>query len=385
MRGRIIFNGNIRAERDFVYKARDTLLGSRHQDEEVRQSRKVLLITAGWGEEEHQEGHLKEALREIGIPSRFRGGYDENIQNLSAHHAYLDFCRREPELAERWSKREGLIHSSRRFYLEKNAFYASQLRRTLASLKEHCPERSLAQVLAEARQSSSPPAHFDGDRLLAHFLGLDLRDTIARLIENDDRMVELLHELDEHFVAGTGLHFNPTWLELRSALEQRILSANSIFLFGGHLGTLHRALNFFRLRDALLEALRRGASFYTVSAGSLILCERIIVYDDFAADRSEFQLFDRGFGLVRRLQVFPHCMDRIQTDDPDNLCYLAYRFQNRTCVGLNQDSFLTMEADPEVRCTSAGVRDGVYVFDSSGAKVRYDLGEEIPLLPVATR
>ena len=199
---------------------------------------------------------------------------------------------------------------------------------------------------------------------------------IDRLVANDDRMVRLLSELDEQFVDGTGLHYNPTWLRLRTDLANRILSANSIFLFGGNLAELHRCLNFFRLREPLMEALRLGATFLSVSAGSLLLCERIIIYNDFESSR-EFQLFDRGFGLVRHLQLFPHCMDRIQTDDPDNLSYLAYRFQNRTCVGLNQDSFLLMEGDPELVCTSTGSRDGVYVFDPSGAKRCYRQGERL--------
>ncbi|MEW6283107.1 MAG: hypothetical protein AB1758_31125, partial [Candidatus Eremiobacterota bacterium] len=117
-----------------------------------------------------------------------------------------------------------------------------------------------------------------------------------------------------------------------------------------------------------------GTSFYTVSAGSLLMCDRIIVYDDFAREGHEFNLFNRGFGLVRHLQLFPHCMDRIQTDDPDNLSYLAYRFQHRLCVGMNKDSFLLLEGD---LATSVGKRDGVYVFDPSGEKVRYDYLEAL--------
>ncbi|MBI3926268.1 MAG: Type 1 glutamine amidotransferase-like domain-containing protein [Armatimonadetes bacterium] len=381
MRGRILFNGNIRAESDFVFAARDRLLSSRHQDPDVREKLQVLLVTAGWMEKEHEEEHLKKALREIGIPSRMENGFERNIQNLSAYHAYLEFGRREPELATMWKAREELIEAARALYLEKNGFYAALLRRSLEGTQQRFGRVQLARVMTDVtRKFPHAPSHFDGDRLLEYFVGQDIRDTIACLIDNDDRMIELLHELDEHFVSGTGLHFHSTWLELHRDLVGRILSANSIFIFGGHLGMLLRCLNFFRLRDALLEALRRGASFYTVSAGSLLLCERIIIYNDFAtefAPRREFQLFDRGFGLVRHLQLFPHCMDRIQTDDPDNLAYLAVRFQNRTCVGLNEDSFLLMEADPELRFTSVGSRDGVYVFDPSGAKIRYDRGQTI--------
>jgi hypothetical protein len=374
MRGRILFNGNIVLESDFVKMARDWLLSSLHEDRAVRESLKVLLITAGWLENEFEEEPIKAALRDIGIPSRFVGGFDGNLQNLSAYHSYRAFLDREPSLATAWNARAELMEATRRLYLEKNSFYVGQLRRSLGQLKERQSDGTLARVMQDVTGAfSHPPADFDGDRLMGYFLGGDIRDTLGRLIDNDDRMVELLRDLDEHFVVGTGLHFNPTWRGLRQTLEERILSANSIFLFGGNLAALHRCLHFFRLGEVLVEALRRGTSFYTVSAGSLIMCERIIVYNDFATG-AEFNLYDRGFGLVRSLQLFPHCMDRIQTDDPDNLSYLAYRFQNRQCVGLNKDSFLLLE---DQLATSVGKRDGVYLFDPSGAKMRYDYQQQM--------
>ncbi|MBM3462016.1 MAG: hypothetical protein FJX76_07945 [Armatimonadetes bacterium] len=393
MRGSILFNGNAIAEGDLIRTARDLLLDSRHGDLTVRSRRKVLLVTAGWEEREYEEAHVKQALYEIGIP-----GQDDNVQNLSAWHTYQEFCAREPAVAALWHTREQLIEATRALYLEKNGFFTAYLRRSLESLKRHATEttmpgsggaeghsrwiRSVAEVMANVRAFTHPPADFDGARLLSYFLGRDIRDTLAHLVANDDRMVELLHDLDEHFADGTGLHHNATWRRLRDQMERRILSANAIMLFGGHLGVLHRALNFFRLRETFAEALRRGTCFYASSAGALILCERIIVYNDFPSDmgpRREFQLFDRGFGLVRHLQVFPHCMDRIQTDDSDNLAYLAHRFQNRVCVGLNEGSFLLIESNPALRCTSLGREDGVYVFDPSGRKMRYDQGQEIPL------
>jgi hypothetical protein len=110
----------------------------------------------------------------------------------------------------------------------------------------------------------------------------------------------------------------------------------------------------------------------------MVLGERIIVYDDFAPERRDFQLFDRGLGLVQKFQLFPHCMDRIQTDDPSNLAYLARRFRYHSCVGLNERSFLQMELSPW-RALSWGKGDGVYVFNEEGQKLRYDFGADILL------
>ena len=92
---------------------------------------------------------------------------------------------------------------------------------------------------------------------------------------------------------------------------------------------------------------------------------------------ADFQLYDRGLLLVRDVQLFPHCMERIQTDDPDNLAYLARRFRHQVCVGLNQRSFLLLELAPR-RATSAGAEDGVYVFGPDGQKRCYRAGEEVP-------
>ena len=107
------------------------------------------------------------------------------------------------------------------------------------------------------------------------------------------------------------------------------------------------------------------------------LCERVIVYDDFARERREFQLWERGLGIVRILQLLPHCMERIQTDDADNLAYLARRFRHRVCVGLNERSFLHYDLATS-QATSVG-DDKVYVFGPSGEKHAYANGERVPL------
>ena len=108
----------------------------------------------------------------------------------------------------------------------------------------------------------------------------------------------------------------------------------------------------------------------------MVLCERVIIYDDFAKTRRDFQLYDRGLALVRDIQLFPHCTERIQTDDPDNLAYLARRFRHHVCVGLNQRSFLLFELEPR-RAFSFGKDDAVIVFDPEGRKISYHRGEQI--------
>mgnify|MGYP000498241397 FL=1 len=76
MAGRMIINGNARAEEDLIYATREHILESRHQDPQIRKERTVTLITAAWRDNEHQESHIKKALYEIGIEPRYQGDYD---------------------------------------------------------------------------------------------------------------------------------------------------------------------------------------------------------------------------------------------------------------------------------------------------------------------
>lgn len=379
MSGRIIVNGNARAEADLIFGTREAILNPRHRDPEVRQEKTTVLVTAAWQANEHRENHIKDALYQIGMQARMEDGYDRRLVNLSAYHALLEFKRREPKLAAAYAERDELIRRTRTVYLDKNAFYTAQMRRAFEHLKQFAPERRLSQVLAKSVAARHRmPGRFRGHELLMDFLSEDLGDTVNRLVENDNRLTRLITDLDQQFREGVGLSYNDNWRELRRDMTRTLLKAGTVLIFGGNLEALHRCLSFFDLRGAFVESLRRGTTFITVSAGSLLLCERIIIYDDFAQGK-EFHLFDRGFGLVRSLQIFPHCDDRIQVDDQDNLAYLAHRFGERRCVGLNEGSYLLLEQDNEHKAVSLGKEDGVYVFDRSGEKRRYDHGETLAL------
>lgn len=379
MSGRIIINGNARAEADLIYATKDHILESSHSDPEVRNERTVTLITAAWQENEHKESHIKKALYEVGIEPRYEGNFDQRIVNLSVYHALKDFQKKEPSLAQAYAERDELIKRTRDIYLEKNGFYITQMRQAFEHMRMFQPDLNLSTVLNRSSQKAQRiPGRFRGVELLSDFLLQDLDDTVSCLVENDHRLTRLITDLDHQFREGVGLFYHPLYRELRQHLQSVLLRSSTVIIFGGHLEALHRSLNFFHLRSAFVEALRRGTTFITVSAGSLIMCERIILFNDFAHGR-EFQLFDRGFGMVRNLQIFPHCDDRIQVDDPNNLAYLAHRFGEQVCVGLNEGSFLLLDQDEATKARSLGTEDGVYVFDRSGHKKRYDHGEELSL------
>jgi hypothetical protein len=370
MRGAILFNGNAETIPDLVQAAAPLLLSSRHEDPEVAASRRVLLVTAAWGDREHDEGNVKQALNAIGLPSKFEDGYDRALVNLSLYHEVSRLSRTAPQLARAWVDERRVADMARSFYLEHNAHLIQLFRRTLAAGKQEDASLTVARLAGTRGHEGT------GNRLLRYALACQLRQALETLEANDDHLVGLLDEIEQRAFDAAGLAYDPAWRAAQARLERRILEANSIIMFGGHLDLLLDALRFFRLRDALGEALRRGTQIVAMSAGAMVLCERVIIYDDHATTRRDFQLYDRGLALVRDIQLFPHCMERIQTDDSDNLAYLAHRFRHHACVGLNQRSFLLFELDPR-RARSFGSGDCVFVFDPEGRKISYHKGETI--------
>ncbi|MRG94987.1 Type 1 glutamine amidotransferase-like domain-containing protein [Polyangium spumosum] len=372
MRGAILFNGNAESDEWLVRAAAPFLATSRHKDPAVAAARRTLLVTAGWAEHEYDEGHVKRALNAAGFPSAFEHGFDRAHENLSLLNELDGVLAEAPELAEAFRELRRAEATARRFYLEHNAHTIDLFRRTLREAKAEAPDTDLQSLLADMTHPTGPRA------LARHALARELRRAFHTLESNDDHLFELFGDIERRAFDAAGALYHPAFRAAKERLEARILSASNIFLFGGRLDLLLGALRFFRLRDVFVEALRRGAQIVAVSAGAMVLCERVIVYDDFAETPRDFQLYDRGLGIVQDLQVFPHCMERIQTDDIDNLAYLARRFRHHACVGLNQRSLLLLDLAPR-RAVSVGVGDGVYVFGPDGRKRCRRAGEEVPI------
>lgn len=389
MQGSILFNGNIVFEVDFIRLFRERILTSHHDNAHVRSTRRVLLICAAWMDAEYKETHIKRVLNEIGIASNFVNGFDQNILNLCAYHEWQRFLSDHPRLQTLYKECLATIQQVKQFYQEKNTAFIELLHKHTAHLKDRYPGTTLGDVLGYNVTAAQPRLHnLDPKALLFHHSCQEIQGTLSALVDSDVRQAQICREVHEYFFRRSGIEQRVDYRERRALMLERILNAASIFIFGGHLESLYYSLRFWQLGDALKTALTLGTNFYTSSAGSMVLCDKIIVYDDFQADRGEgkqeFEFFDHGFGLVNKIKLFPHCMERVKTDDQDNLTYLAHRFGGAACVGLNQDSYLLLDtyirdARFYERFMSLGTRDGVYVFDPSGQKIRKNYGETLAL------
>ena len=375
MNGQILFNGNMAAPSDFIER-----IASFVHRSSTNGSPNVLLVTAAWQEGEYGEAALREALNANGVRSDWQDGYDRAIPNLCAWHAWQQVLAERPQVAAVTDELEEVAEAVRRFYVAKTSFHARRVREAVAFARDKLGTFRLGDLPLTARDGLQPEPTLAGSALLERALTRELSHDLADLVRNDTRMLDALTELSDALAVRTGLHLDPLWQHWHATLSNLILAADTLILPGGEPGALLGALRFFDLGPALREALRRGALLCTVSAGSLVLCERMIVYDDFAKDpkRREFRLLDRGLGLIGGLQILPHCMDRIHTDDPDNLAYLARRFSTHVCVGLNQESFLLVEPAAS-KATAVGLHDAVYVFGADGAKRRFAPGEALDL------
>lgn len=390
MKGTIVLNGNIEMEADFIRQFKDMILSSNHTDPHVKDSKKALLITAAWRKNEFQEDHVKEALRKIGIPSIYKDGYDKNIQNLAVYHEFNVFREKEPELYRLYHEKQENIIAIKEFYRSKNAHLVALLKNQTRLAREQFPETSLARMMDyNVEKESENLVDMDSRAHRFHYFCRDIQHTIKTIIEVDNEMIQICQEIDDYFFKKSNIAENPTYREIKEKLEKRILSSNSIFIFGGHVAVLLNRLNFFKLKGAFLKALARGTNFYTVSAGSDVLCDKIILYGwvdmENPDPNADFEFFDNGFGLITKLTVFPHCHDRIKHDDPDTMTYLANRFKSHLCVGLDRNSFLKLETylDEEgkmyERYVSIGKKEGVYVFNRSGKKTVKTYRQELEI------
>lgn len=391
MKGSVIFNGNMPSEAALIETFKDRILNSNHELEAVRDSKKVLLITAAWQKREFTENHIKKALYKIGHKPNLVNGFDQNIQNLCLYHDFNQFKAKEPQFYKYYHRKQQVIQHVKLFYRQKNSGLISILRKQLEQLKDIFPNITLHQILSYATHKNTQNLHdLNQLELLFHYACKDIQNSMETLRENDKEMLRVCKEIDDHFFINSKVAENNVYIQLKNQLEQRILSSNSIFIFGGNIAVLFNRLNFFKLRDTFQKALKNGTNFYTVSAGSMSLCDYIIVTNEESEwtgnphTMLDLELFDQGFGLVKKILFFPHVKDYFQIDNHDTVTYMVNRFKDKICLGLDQGSFLLMETYEEngqelERFTSVGHDEGLYILNKNGKVTIKKYGEELEL------
>ncbi|MBI4956436.1 MAG: hypothetical protein HY908_30745, partial [Myxococcales bacterium] len=185
MSGTLLLNGNAEHDTELVHASVPWLGAALARP--GAPPRPVLLVTAAWGEREHDEAHLKHALHEVGVASRLEEGFDRAIVNLSLRHELDAVLAAAPALGPAWRELERAVEAARAFYLAHNAHLSALVRRVLATARELDPGGSLAALLEPERgtRDARPGA------LVRPALRGELGHAIAPLAENDERMMAL--------------------------------------------------------------------------------------------------------------------------------------------------------------------------------------------------
>ncbi len=209
VRGAILFNGNAESERQLIEAAAPFLLASRHVDPDVAAARRVVLVTAGWGDREHDEGHVKRALNDLGLASQFENGFDTRLVNLSLASEQRDVFSQASDVAHAWEEARAAVRDARAYYVAHNAHLMSLFRTALNAARAVDPTVSIGRIAAldQPGPVSRP--------LLRYALGRELRHALTTLEANDDHLVELLREIEQRAFDGAGVAFATGWREAR--------------------------------------------------------------------------------------------------------------------------------------------------------------------------
>lgn len=388
MLGKIICKGSLGDDVDFIRHFKDLIISTNHFDPKVRQTKKVVLITAAWTKSEFNEQHLKRIFREIGIPSIYRQGFDENIQNLSIYHAFEQFKGKCPDLYQMYHAKQEVIRRIKLFYQTKNQGMIDTYWEQVQLLRQFFPEMSLYDILTyRAEEPTVAIADLPVDEIERYYYCRQVQQTLQNIIVYDERMVQTINEIEQDFFDRSRLRQNQLYQEIRNLLRDRILSANAMFIFDGNISVLRNRIRFFDLREYFVEALHRGTNIFSVGAGSEILCDKMLFFNK-AADSKKaadyFEFYDNGLGLIQNIQILPQNSTQIDLTDADFLTHVSTRFNTHTSVCLDKESYLFIETKVDEKHDSQSQRyialgdsDYLYVFNKEGQLDQKRAGEEL--------
>jgi hypothetical protein len=370
--GKILLNGNAESIDRFVTLANRTLGPSTHRDELRRLEDRICVCTAAWGPTELNDAAVRRAFARAG-----RGNAGRFVSNLGIYTAVQRFLAERPVVQALYDEHESVWRELTASYTLENDATVARMRSLWDRARVALPGRTFHELVSGPDELPPGPRTRPIQVFLETAYSAQFRRAVADLWEADERQASALKQLWTHFHLAAGIEFDPLWQELRHALTSAVLDASAVVMPGGSPSRFLIGWRFFQMEHTVTEALRRGVSVFGTSAGAMCLGRRVVVFNDRGIPRQEFQVLENGLRLVEGLQIFPHVTDRVQTDDPMNLAYLAARFRHRACIGLNQGSVLELvPAQGRWRAVSVGDED-VVVFGRSGEKHRYPPGTHV--------
>jgi hypothetical protein len=194
--------------------------------------------------------------------------------------------------------------------------------------------------------------------------GDHLQYLFAEMAAADDSFFETWRHCEDRFFEDSGIWESGTYHEFRNHLGAQILDSASIFFWGGQWNIMHDYLNFFRLKPFFEEAQRRGTNFYGMSAGVIVLSDRIYMGHDMGFPRGYQTPYGFGLGLCDNVNAYSHIidMDWIRAEAWDVISSVALRHRPLPTIGLTRNSTALIHND-DIHSIGS---DPVYFLDNRG-------------------
>jgi hypothetical protein len=258
----------------------------------------VATVTAGWRERETDDAELRELL----------GG---RIANLTLHTRWLDVHERDREYGHAEREHVAALDELRRLYL-------TQLDHALRAAYD------VAQV-SEGRPRMREAALGDAVE-------------VVRLV--DQHHQARIRAAEAAFDAAWRPHERPVIAAHREDVRRLLGESEALAIAGGHVGDLARVLRLFDVQPHLPRALIGW------SAGAMALCDRIVLFHDFAAHGvAQTEVLGDGLGVAHSVVALPHARRRLRTGDHVRMSVLARRFAPASCLVLDDAVVVRLTAD----------------------------------------
>jgi hypothetical protein len=274
---------------------------------------RVALVTAGWQEREADEADLPPELSARAV-------------NLRLHARGEESFAADPELKEAHRLRQERLMQLQDFY----RLRLEHLIDATLAVARRCPD---AATLLEEQQLSIEAVR-----------ALD-RQHLARV-------AEVYAEFEDAWAPPTRDAVHRHREELGDALS----GCEALLIAGGHIAVLLNRLKLFGV-----AALAGERPVFAWSAGAMACAEVVVLFHDAPPQGQGIcQVFDAGLALARGVVPMPSPRQRLRTDDPENVSWLARRFAPAACVGLGDGARVTFTAG---RYEGAS---GTFRLDASG-------------------
>ncbi|HMO13749.1 MAG TPA: hypothetical protein PKD64_08135 [Pirellulaceae bacterium] len=253
----------------------------------------VALITAGWEEDEPEDGDLKSSLS---VPA-------VNLRLFARTEQLFTFDR---ELIQQLQNRQDELRHLR-------DAYRIRLKHALASARDMFSRQDPLIDLDPERESA-----IEMVRILdrQYFL----------------RTSQVVHDYEKKLQIAS----RPLVIKHRREVQKLLHNVEAILISGGHAAIILNRLRFFNVCQV-----KRRLPIIAWSGGAMALAEQIVFFHDHPPQGSgNPEVLRAGLGMVDRILPLPDARARLDLNNPIGVTLFARRFDRFNCVVLDERSIL---------------------------------------------